>query len=90
MFTNRKANLFITGTLAIALIAVLALAAVPSAAAPTVNANASMDYFGRHPGISNPSIERALGSDWYQRHESEIVFVSAADTSDYFLRLPTR
>ena len=88
MFKNRKLNLFLIGTLAVALIAVLTLTVVPSAAAPTNNADASTDYAQRHPGISNPSIEKALGSDWYQRHGSEVASLPALGTTDYFQRHP--
>lgn len=67
MFTNRKMNLFLIGTLAITLIVLLAFVAAPSAAAPTIIAGASPDYAQRHPELSNPSIEKAIGSDYYQR-----------------------
>jgi len=86
MFTNRKANLFIIGTLAVALIAVLALAVVPSAASPAVNTSSSTDYSQRHPELSNLSFVKAVGSDWYQRHTGELARAGVTDTSDYFLR----
>jgi hypothetical protein len=64
MFTNRKTNLFLTGSLAVALIVVLALAVAPSAAAPTITPDAYMDFAQRHP-----SIEKTIGSDWYERQK---------------------
>jgi hypothetical protein len=69
MFTNRKMNLFLIGTLIIGLIVVLALSVAPSAAATTTNSVVYADYAGRHPGISNPAIEKALGSDYFQRQK---------------------
>lgn len=88
MSTNRKLNLFIISTLAVALV-ILAFAVAPSAAAPTINADPSADYYQRHSELGNPSVGKAVnfsGSDWYQRHDAETASILAVDTTDYFLR----
>lgn len=90
MFANRKRNLFLIGALAISVIAILALAAAPSAAAPTASAEAYQDYVQRHPGVSNLSNQKALGSDYYQRQKNlgNLSIAKKVDVSgsDYYER----
>lgn len=66
MIANRKKYLLLIVAITVSLTIVLALAVVPSVAAPAFSDGGSPEYALRRPGLNNPSIGKGLGSEYYQ------------------------
>jgi hypothetical protein len=82
-----KSRYYLIGMLL--LVAVLISPVATSRAAPIITSDPSVDYFQRHPEQKVLSVEKSVdfsGSDWYQRHQTELGSSHSLDTTDYYVR----